>query len=89
MGSKIVGGSEVRLNLLGAEISIAISVLGVVCVALASKFWILLAGKTLYCYYFVPVLATICKDTSSHTVNAVLFLSFFLFLHTFLIPLGF
>lgn len=45
MSSRTIHGSEVRLNILGAEISIAISVLGVLCVALASKFWMLLAGK--------------------------------------------
>lgn len=45
MSSRTVHGSEVLLNILGAEISIGISVVGVLCVALASKFWMLLAGK--------------------------------------------
>ena len=46
MSSRTIHGSEVRLNILGAEISIAISVIGVLCVALASTFWMLLAGKS-------------------------------------------
>jgi len=45
MSSKAVHGSELRLNFLGAEISILVSVVGVLCVALAFKFWMLLAGK--------------------------------------------
>jgi hypothetical protein len=45
MSSKAVHGSEARLNYLGAELSILVSVVGVLCVALASKFWMLLAGK--------------------------------------------
>jgi hypothetical protein len=45
MSSKVVHGSEARLNYLGAELSILVSVVGVLCVALASKFWMLLAGK--------------------------------------------
>jgi hypothetical protein len=46
MSSKAVQGSEARLNYLGAEISILVSVVGVLCVALAFKFWMLLAGKS-------------------------------------------
>jgi hypothetical protein len=45
MSAKAVHGSEARLNYLGAEISILVSVVGVLCVALAFKFWMLLAGK--------------------------------------------
>jgi hypothetical protein len=45
MSSNAVYGSEARLNYLGAEISILVSVVGVLCVALAFKFWMLLAGK--------------------------------------------
>ena len=45
MLSKAVHNSEVSLNYLGAEISILISVVGVLCVALAFRFWMLLAGK--------------------------------------------
>jgi hypothetical protein len=45
MTSEAVHGSEIRLNYLGAEISLLISVVGVLCVALAFKFWMLLAGK--------------------------------------------
>lgn len=45
MSSKSVHGSEVRLNYLGAEVSIAVSIVGVLCVALSFKFWMLLAGK--------------------------------------------
>jgi hypothetical protein len=48
MASKTVHGSEVRLNYLGAEASILISVIGVLCVALAFKFWMLLAGEYRY-----------------------------------------
>jgi hypothetical protein len=46
MSTKAVHGSEVRLNYLGAEISILVSVVGVLCVALALKFWMLLAGES-------------------------------------------
>jgi hypothetical protein len=46
MSSKAVHGSEARLNYLGAEVSILVSVVGVLCVALAFKFWILLVGKS-------------------------------------------
>ena len=42
--SETVHGSEIRLNILGAEISILVSVVGVLCVALAFKFWMMLAG---------------------------------------------
>jgi hypothetical protein len=45
MTSNPVKGSEVRLNYLGAEISLTVSVVGVLCVALAFKFWMLLAGR--------------------------------------------
>ena len=44
IASKTVHGSEVRLNYLGAEASIIVSVVGVLCVALALKFWVLLGG---------------------------------------------
>lgn len=37
--------SEVRLNIIGAEASIIISVIGVLCIALAFKFWMMLGGK--------------------------------------------
>jgi hypothetical protein len=47
MSSKTVHGSEVRLNYLGAELSIAVSVLGVLCVALSFKFWMLLTGNVI------------------------------------------
>ncbi|KAF2270846.1 hypothetical protein CC78DRAFT_573203 [Lojkania enalia] len=46
--SKPVHGSEVRLNYLAAESSIAISVLGALIIALASKFWMLLAALIIY-----------------------------------------
>ncbi|KAF1366135.1 hypothetical protein EJ07DRAFT_161171 [Lizonia empirigonia] len=45
---RTVHGSEVRLNFLGAEASILISVVGVFCVALAFKFWMLLAALMIY-----------------------------------------
>ncbi|KAH7406027.1 major facilitator superfamily domain-containing protein [Phaeosphaeria sp. MPI-PUGE-AT-0046c] len=48
MSSKAVHVSEVRLNYLGAQISILISVVGVLCVALAFKFWMLLAALIVY-----------------------------------------
>jgi hypothetical protein len=47
MSSKTVHNSEVRLNFLGAEASILVSVVGVLCIALAFKFWLLLIGKYL------------------------------------------
>ncbi|KAF2741283.1 hypothetical protein EJ04DRAFT_1471 [Polyplosphaeria fusca] len=48
MSTKPVHGSEVRLNYLGAEISIGISVIGVLLVALAFKFWMLLTALIVY-----------------------------------------
>ncbi|USP82389.1 uncharacterized protein yc1106_09663 [Curvularia clavata] len=48
MSSRTIHGSEVRLNILGAELSIAISVVGVLCVALAFKFWMLLVALIIY-----------------------------------------
>lgn len=48
MSSKVVHGSEIRLNYLGAQISILISVVGVLCVAVAFKFWMLLAALIIY-----------------------------------------
>ncbi|KAI8937449.1 hypothetical protein NX059_005171 [Plenodomus lindquistii] len=48
MSTKSVHGSEVRLNYLGAEASIIVSVIGVLCVALAFKFWMLLAALIVY-----------------------------------------
>ena len=45
MTSKPVSGSDVRLNYSGAQISILVSVVGVLCVALAFEFWMLLAGN--------------------------------------------
>ncbi|KAF2819922.1 hypothetical protein CC86DRAFT_334107 [Ophiobolus disseminans] len=48
MFSKTVHGSEVRLNYLGAEVSILVSVVGVLCVALAFEFWMLLAALMIY-----------------------------------------
>jgi hypothetical protein len=45
MSSKAVHGSEVRVNYLGTEISILVSVVGVLCIALASRFWMLFAGE--------------------------------------------
>jgi hypothetical protein len=48
MSTTTVHGSEVRLNFLGAEASILISVVGVLCVALAAKFWMLLTALVIY-----------------------------------------
>lgn len=48
MSTKSVHGSEVRLNYLGAEASIVVSVIGVLCVALAFEFWMLLAALIVY-----------------------------------------
>lgn len=48
MASATVHGSEIRLNFLGAEASIIISVVGVLCVAVAFKFWMLLAALMVY-----------------------------------------
>ncbi|KAF3047816.1 hypothetical protein E8E11_006655 [Didymella keratinophila] len=41
-------GSEIRLNFLGAEASMLISVIGVLCVAIAFKFWMLLMALMIY-----------------------------------------
>lgn len=43
--------SEVRFNIWGAEFSIAVSVIGVLCVAMAFKFWMLLTGKLAWTYH--------------------------------------
>ncbi|KAJ4992769.1 major facilitator superfamily transporter [Stagonosporopsis vannaccii] len=48
MSSRTVHGSEVRLNYLGAEISILVSIVGVLCVALAFRFWMLLGALMIY-----------------------------------------
>lgn len=48
MSSKTVQSSEIRLNYLGAEYSILISVVGVLCVALAFQFWMLLGALVIY-----------------------------------------
>jgi hypothetical protein len=45
ISSNPLHGSEVRLNILGAQTSIIVSVIGVLCVALASKFWMMMSGK--------------------------------------------
>lgn len=46
--SKALHGSEVRLNYAGAQLSILVSVLGVLCVALAFRFWMLLTALMVY-----------------------------------------
>jgi len=48
MSSRSFHGSEIRLNFLGAEASILVSVVGVLGVALAFKFWMLLAALMVY-----------------------------------------
>lgn len=48
MSAHAVHGSEARLNFLGAEVSIVISIIGVLCVALAFRFWMLLAALIIY-----------------------------------------
>lgn len=48
MASATVHGSEIRLNFLGAEASIIISVIGVLCIAVASRIWMLLAALMIY-----------------------------------------
>ncbi|KAF1834478.1 hypothetical protein BDW02DRAFT_331432 [Decorospora gaudefroyi] len=48
MSSNIVHGSETRLTILGAEISIMISVVGVLCVAMAFKVWMMLTALIIY-----------------------------------------
>lgn len=60
MSSKPVKGSEVRLNYLGAESSILVSVFGVFCIALAFKFWMLLIGM----YFFPPQSASMLISTA-------------------------
>ena len=51
MASKTVHGSEVRLNILGAEVSMVVSVVGVLCVAMAAKFWMMLTGELSFFYW--------------------------------------
>lgn len=46
MSTKTVHGSEVRLNYLGAEASIIVSIIGVLSIAFAFKFWMLLTGMS-------------------------------------------
>ncbi|KAF2476451.1 uncharacterized protein BDR25DRAFT_277581 [Lindgomyces ingoldianus] len=48
MSSRTVRGSEIWLNYLGAEASIAISVVGVLCVAVSYRFWMLMAALIIY-----------------------------------------
>jgi hypothetical protein len=48
MSTRTVQGSEIRLNYLGAEASILISVIGVLCVAIAFEFWMLLGALMIY-----------------------------------------
>ncbi|KAF2109302.1 hypothetical protein BDV96DRAFT_244721 [Lophiotrema nucula] len=48
ISSRTVHGSEVRLNYLGAEASILISIVGVLFIALAAKIWMLLAALIIY-----------------------------------------
>ncbi|OCK77466.1 MFS general substrate transporter [Lepidopterella palustris CBS 459.81] len=48
MNSKSVHGSEIRLNFFGAEASILVSILGVLCVAMSSKIWMLLTSLVIY-----------------------------------------
>lgn len=64
ISSKSVHGSEVRLNYLGAEASIIVSVIGVLCVALAFKFWMMLAGKL--------ILLNMCQSCSNQLTNIAL-----------------
>lgn len=44
ISAKAMRGDDVRLNMMGARVSIAVSVLGVLCIAVASRFWMLLTG---------------------------------------------
>ncbi|KAF7672286.1 hypothetical protein GT037_009796 [Alternaria burnsii] len=48
MSSRVVQGSDVRLNILGADVSIAVSVVGVLCIALAGRFWMLFTALIIY-----------------------------------------
>ncbi|OCL11777.1 hypothetical protein AOQ84DRAFT_286541 [Glonium stellatum] len=48
IASKSVHGSEIRLNFLGAETSILISILGVLCIAMSFKIWMLLTSLIIY-----------------------------------------
>ena len=44
--SKSVHGLEVRFKIPGAEVSIVVSVVGVWCVAMAAKSWMILTGES-------------------------------------------
>jgi len=46
ISAKAVRGDDVRLNVMGARVSIAVSVLGVLCIAVAGRFWMLLIGTS-------------------------------------------
>ncbi|KAF1933838.1 uncharacterized protein M421DRAFT_414893 [Didymella exigua CBS 183.55] len=48
MSATSIHGTEIRLNFLGAEASILVSVIGVLCVALAFEFWMLLVALVIY-----------------------------------------
>jgi len=54
MSRKVAHGHEARLNYIGAEISILVSVVGVLCVALAFRFWMLLGGKHILARLDIP-----------------------------------
>lgn len=62
ISSKAVHGSEVRLNYIGALLSILISVVGVLGIAMAFKFWMLLVGKIQY----LTVVRILIFSPSSH-----------------------
>jgi hypothetical protein len=44
ISAKAVKGDDVRLNVLGAKLSIAVSVVGVLCIAFAARFWMGFTG---------------------------------------------
>ncbi|KAF2501344.1 hypothetical protein BU16DRAFT_599240 [Lophium mytilinum] len=48
MASKTIHGSENRLNFLGVKCSILVSILGVLCIAMSFKIWMLLASLMIY-----------------------------------------
>jgi hypothetical protein len=59
------GDSGIRINYLGAQISILISVVGVFCVALSLEFWMLLTGT----FLFVLSSSCIIPSPPNHLVH--------------------
>ena len=83
MTSRSIQGSEIRSNYQCAQISILISVIGVLAVAIAFRFWMLLAGEFIRCHHpsrtsfeygcFTNLISTgsLCPGFSSSSIHNV------------------